>query len=286
MASNQLRSAVVSSPGLIQRIALRFKGIPLEGEAHAPRALLSDCGLKYHCETPIPAIPKDLKEHPDRDIVNFPHPVRTQYGMKWRMMIVPDSWCRAVEKVTGTSGPYLLTGGVATFLWQKEIFVYDEQTWLLYGIIMGYLFISRAFGYRTDKYITEVLQKRINFMKSLKEEDLKEATEFRKESVAQSQSLKAVAEQFPTIFRENMALQLEAVYRRNMDAATNELKRRLDYLNEVEETKERFERDIFIRSIKDGVQRQITNNEGGIRDNFLENCISQLRGLSPDIAKA
>lgn len=112
--------------------------------------------------------------------MNFPHPVRTQYGMKWRMMIVPDSWCRAVEKVTGTSGPYLLTGGVATFLWQKEIFVYDEQTWLLYGIILGYLFISRAFGYRTDKYITEVLQKRVNFMKTLKEEDLKEATEFRK----------------------------------------------------------------------------------------------------------
>ena len=55
-------------------------GIPLEGEAHAPRALFSDCGLKYHCETPIPEIPKDFKEHPDRDIVSVSGTLPSPYN--------------------------------------------------------------------------------------------------------------------------------------------------------------------------------------------------------------
>jgi hypothetical protein len=43
---------------------------------------------------------------------------------------------------------------------------------------------------------------------------------------------------FPTIFKENLALQLEATYRKNVDKVATELKRRLDYLKEVEETKQ------------------------------------------------
>lgn len=38
---------------------------------------------------------------------------------------------------------------------------------------------------------------------------------------------------FPIIFKENMALQLEATYRKNVEKAHSELKRRLDYLKEV-----------------------------------------------------
>lgn len=60
-------------------------------------------------------------------------------------------------------------------------------------------------------------------------------------------------ESFPTILKENLALQLESVYRTNVNAAYSELKKRLDYLSEVEDTKERFERDMIIRSISEGV---------------------------------
>ena len=62
-----------------------------------------------------------------------------------------------------------------------------------------------------------------------------------------------VKENFPTILRENLALQLEAGYRRNIQRAYQELKKRLDYLSEVEETRERFEREIFFKTIADGV---------------------------------
>jgi hypothetical protein len=67
-------------------------------------------------------------------------------------------------------------------------------------------------------------------------------------------SFKAIRENFPTILKENLALQLEAAYRTNVQMAYAELKKRLDYMNEVEETKDRFEREIIIKSISEGVK--------------------------------
>lgn len=76
---------------------------------------------------------------------------------------------------------------------------------------------------------------------------------FYKNSKEEAISLAAAQENFPIIFRENLALQLEATYRKNGGYAWNELKRRLDYLQEVQETKERFAKEILLKSITGGV---------------------------------
>lgn len=70
----------------------------------------------------------------------------------------------------------------------------------------------------------------------------------------ETKSLKTAHESFPTIFKENLALQLEANYRKNVETISTEIKRRLDYLQEVEATKQRFERDILLKSINEGVK--------------------------------
>lgn len=77
-----------------------------------------------------------------------------------------------------------------------------------------------------------------------------------------------------------MALQLEAAYRRNIQTVSTELKRRLDYLQETEATKQRFERDLLLKLIAEGVQKSIDTNEGNIKDAYLDNCIAQLKTLS------
>ncbi len=58
--------------GGVELSALRRSGIPLEGEAQAPRAVLNDCDKKYYCDWPITPVPKDFKENPERDIVGRP----------------------------------------------------------------------------------------------------------------------------------------------------------------------------------------------------------------------
>jgi hypothetical protein len=64
-----------------------------------------------------------------------------------------------------------------------------------------------------------------------------------------------------------------------VDHVASELKRRLDYLKEVEDTKQRFERELFLRAIVDGVQRSIETNEGNVKGKYLDSCIAQINQL-------
>jgi len=265
-------------PGFFKKIVLRFKGIPLAGEITKPKSMFDDMGKEFS-GAPLPKMPKDYKEHPERDLVNYPYPARFEYPPKTRFLMIPDSWCTPFHKVTGTSGPYLFFGGVMAFYLNKEIWVFEEQGHMLLGWILLYLIASRAFGYRIDKWAYGKWQAHLDYYKGLVEHDLKDAVEFRKTSAAEAASFAAMQSDFPTIFRENLALQLEATYRKNVDKVATELKRRLDYLKEVEETKQRFERKLFLSAIVDGVQRAVDTNEDNIKNKYLDSCIAQINQL-------
>lgn len=45
-----------------------FAGIPLKGEAQPPVSFMRDIGKNY-IPPPLPEIPKDFKEYPERDLV-------------------------------------------------------------------------------------------------------------------------------------------------------------------------------------------------------------------------
>uniref|UniRef100_A0AC34Q1I8 ATP synthase subunit b n=1 Tax=Panagrolaimus sp. JU765 TaxID=591449 RepID=A0AC34Q1I8_9BILA len=268
------------TPGFFQKIALRFKGIPLKDELHGPKSMFDDIGKQFVPPEPLPAVPKDYKEFPERDIVNYPYPARPAFEPKTRLLMFPDSWCTPFHKITGTSGPYLFFGGLFAFMLNKEIWVFEEQGHMLAGWILFYILVKNSFGYRIDQGLYKGYKERMDYFKSLIQEDLKEAVEFHKNSAAETDALAALKENFPVIFKENMALQLEATYRKNVEAVSTELKRRLDYLKETEATKQRFERDYLLKLITQGVQKQVETNEGNIKDVYLDNCISQLKTLS------
>ncbi|KHJ99486.1 hypothetical protein OESDEN_00522 [Oesophagostomum dentatum] len=234
-----------------------FVGIPLKGELHAPKSMFSDCGKEWFAPKPLPEVPKDYKEHPDRDLVNYPYPARPMYPPKTRLLMMPDSWFTPFMKVTGVSGPYLFFGGLFAFLVNKELWVYEEQGHMTVGWILFYLLLSRTVGYRIDNWLYGEYQKRMDYFKGLIAEDLKDAVEFRKTSAAETESLKLVKESFPVIMKENMQLQLEAQYRKNVQKVATELKRRLDYLRETEETKKRFEKEQMLKFITEGVSAMV-----------------------------
>lgn len=60
-------------------------------------------------------------------------------------------------------------------------------------------------------------------------------------------------EYYPAIFKENLALQLESTYRRNVERLATEMKRRLDYLQETEAVKHSFARDHMLKWIINSV---------------------------------
>ncbi|GMR33623.1 hypothetical protein PMAYCL1PPCAC_03818, partial [Pristionchus mayeri] len=278
-AAANVRPEELDNPNLFQKIALRFKGIPLKGESAPPKSMFDDCGKEWFAPEPLPSVPAGFKEHPERDLVNFPYPERKMYPPKTRMLMIPDSWLTPFHKVTGTSGPYLFVGGLCAFLVNKELWVFEEQGHMTVGWVLFYLLISRTVGFRIDNWLYGEYKNRMGFFKNLIEEDLKEAKEFRKTSAAQTDSLHAVKEAFPTIFKENMALQLEATYRKNVQSVATELKRRLDYLEQTEETKKRFERDLMLKFISEGVEAQARDPK--FKELYINDAISQLKGLSP-----
>ncbi|VDO56034.1 unnamed protein product [Haemonchus placei] len=134
---------------------------------------------------------------------------------------------------------------------------------------------------RLDNYLYGEYQKRMDYYKGLIAEDLKDAVEFRKTSAAETDSLNAVKENFPVIMKENMQLQLEATYRKNVQSVATELKRRLDYLKETEETKKRFEKEQMLKFITEGVEKEASDR--AFKDKYLQNAIQTLKGLQVQV---
>lgn len=243
--------------------------------------MFDDLDKEFVPPEPLPAMPKDFKEAPERDLANFPYPARSMYPPKTRLLMVPDSWCTPFHKITGTSGPYLFYGGLFAFLVNKELWVFEEQGHMLVGWIIFYLLVSRAVGHKLDASLYKGYTERMNYFKWLIQEDLKDAIEFRKTSAAETESLATVKEAFPTILKENMQLQLEAAYRKNVSNVSNELQRRINFLKETEEAKTRFERDIMLKWIVNGVEKQTQDSK--FKEQFLASSIQQLKGLSAKI---
>ncbi|KJH44240.1 hypothetical protein DICVIV_09751 [Dictyocaulus viviparus] len=275
--SIETRPEELDQPSFFQKIALRFKGIPLKGELHPPKSIFSDCGKEWFAPQPLPEMRKDYKEHPDRDLVNYPYPVRAMYPPQTRLLVFPNSWFTPFHKVTGVSGPYLFFGGLFAFLVNKELWVYDAQGHML----VAWYFVIFHLADRFNNWLYGEYQNRINYFKGLIAEDLKDAVEFRKTSSAESESFKAVKESFPLIMKENMQLQLEAIYRKNVQNVTTELNRRLDYLKEIEETRKRFEKEQMLKFITEGVEKLVS--ERAFKDEYLQNAIQILKGLKVEV---
>jgi len=276
-----LRPEELDNPSFFQKISLRWQGIPLKGEHAPPKSMFDDCGKEWSAPEPLPEVPVGFKEHPDRDVANYPYPARPMYPPKTRMLMMADSWFTPFQKVTGVSGPYLFFGGLAAFLVNKELWVFEEQGHMTVGWIIFYLLVSRSAGFKVDNWLYGEYQNRMNYFKGLIKEDLKDAVEFRQTSAAQTESLAAVKEAFPTVLKENMQLQLEATYRKNVQSVATELKRRLDYLKETEETKKRFERAQMLKFINEGVEKAAS--EKAFKDQYLQNAIQSLKGLQAQI---
>lgn len=54
-----------------------------------------------------------------------------------------------------------------------------------------------------------------------------------------------------------MSLQLEAVYRKNVEKIASEMKRRIDYLQETEAIRRAFAREYMLKWIIDGVRGSV-----------------------------
>uniref|UniRef100_A0A914ED01 ATP synthase subunit b n=1 Tax=Acrobeloides nanus TaxID=290746 RepID=A0A914ED01_9BILA len=271
--------------GYQQKVAARFNGTPIPGEKHSPESLLTTIyGTNFgKIYTPpdftFPEMPKDYKEHPERDLVKFPYPVMVPFPPKHRLTVFPETWFRALEPITGTSGGYLLAFGVLSVLVSKEFLIWPmvglAQTWFVWFAIA--LFLLR---YRIQQ---QVYTNGMNYFakhRKIIEDDLQMVQNFNKLQTARLDSLMTTKDEFPLVLQEKLNNRFMHSNYRNMETLRKELKRHLDFLRDSELEKQRLERSIFVSSIIQEVKKQIESNVDGIKDKYLDNCIEQLRTLA------
>jgi len=221
--------------------------------------------------------PKDFKEHPDRDLVNFPHPVTAPYPSKVRYGIFPDSWFTIFYPKTGVTGSYLFYGGLTVYLIQKEWWVIDEEIRLfpIFGII--FFLVYKLYGAQIAKAQNEWQNKSLLSAEKYVDENresIRNAIATQKHYISQYTALPPLIAEAK---RENLQLQLEAEYRRRLLKAHGEVKRRLDYMADLEESKRRFQRRYMIDWIVDQVKKTLTPQQDKL---LLAQCVSDLKGLA------
>lgn len=215
------------------------------------------------------------KEGPERDLVNFPRPKRALNSDPVKLGVIPQSWFEFFYPKTGVSGGWMFGTGLLTYLLSKEIWVLEHEFWggvsffimIIYGvkkfgpqvsaslekqqqvrlktlktmIIMYLLFLFNSATFINFNYF--YLQEILDGLNAGKNAEIKASHD----AIAAEKTAQLQAEGQKMLFdvkRENVSLQLEAVYRERLMEVYQEVKRRLDY--QVEKVNVRRKTAYFI----------------------------------------
>jgi len=214
---------------------------------------------------------------PERDTVNFPILTQPDTTPPVRMAIIPESWFQFFYEKTGVTGPYMFGGGLITFLLSKELWVIEHgfTEFIAFWLAVAYLKkkIGPGIAENLDKlgeeYRAKHWEKPIAEVKGQCEETIKAG-----ETAIWQESGQAIMFEAK---KENVDLQLEAIYRKRLADVHHAVKKRLDYQLEVENTQRRFEQNHMVNWIVDSVVKGITPQQ---EKDSIAKCIADLKGLA------
>lgn len=214
---------------------------------------------------------------PERDTKNFPHPVQPEKNPPTRYGFIPETWFQNFYDKTGVTGPYLLGGGVLTFLLSKELWVVEHGMtefiafWILmtvlikkYGAKIGQSLDTSADKLREEKWIKPLAATRLSAQETVN--NLEKA-------IWMEEGQKHIFE----AGRENVDFQLEAIYRQRLSEVQSAVKKRLDYQVAKEQTSRRVEQEHMVNWIVDNVVRGITPQQ---EKDSISKCIMDLKSLA------
>lgn len=240
------------------------------------RILTTALGTRSTTNTaPVSAAAKS-GESGERDLTNFPRPVRLTEPGKVRLGFLPEEWFQFFYKKTGVTGPYAFGTGLITYLCSKEIFVMEHEYYTGLSIaIMAYFAVTKlgpSIASYADKEI-ETYEKSWNADRENEISGLKTAITNEEKSQWQADGQVMLME----AKRENVKLQLEACYRERIMTAYYEVKRRLDYQIEKQNIENRISQKHMIQWIVNQVMKSITPDQDKAT---LNKCIADLENLA------
>jgi len=222
------------------------------------------------------ALNSPYKEGPERDLVNFPRPKRAMYSEPVKFGVIPESWFTFFHPKTGVTGGYTFGAGLLTYLLSKEIWVLEHEFWGGVSFFIMIIYGIKKFGPQVSASLEKQQQEmldQLNAGKNAEIASLKEAIESEKKAQFQAEGMKMLFD----VKRENVALQLEAVYRERLMDVYREVKRRLDYQVEKVNVERNIQQRHMVNWIVNNVKKSITTES---EQENIKKCIADLKGLA------
>lgn len=197
-------------------------------------------------------------------------PLPVKYGF------IPESWFTFFYPKTGVTGPYVFVGSVGTYLLSKEIYVLEHEFYNSLSLIIIFVVLVKKFGKPLATYLDGEVE---NYAKELDEPRNSELNMLR-DAIKQNETLQWQVEAQKMIIeakRENILMQLEAVYRERLAHAYHQVKQRLDYHTQIDSVQRRLSQKHMAQWILSNVMKSITPD---LEKATLQQCIKDLQALS------
>lgn len=219
----------------------------------------------------------NVKEGPERDVVNFPRYKMPEFPGKVRLGFIPDEWFQFMYNKTGVTGPYVLGIGFATYLISKEIYVMEHEFYTGLSLFIMAVFAIKKFG----PQVAASLDKQVDDTDNKNKHMVSEAKQSFIDGIANEEKVQWQAKGMSATLieakRENVLLQLEAAFRERQMMVYEAVKKCLDYQVEKQNTERRLQQKHMVNWIVNSVVKSITPQQ---EKEALQKCINDLKMLA------
>lgn len=213
---------------------------------------------------------------PERDLVNFPKYKQNLDTPPTRHHIIPESWFDFFYPKTGASGLYTFAASFGTFLFSKEYLIFEHE---MIGVLSSITLCTYAvikFGPKFSAWVKPEMQKELDAWDAWQHGNIDYLSKY-KDHYSKQLEKPELIEDLYKIRDHDINLQLENEYRTRLDTIHNDVKRRLNYLVAVAESK----RQVAHKNMVDWVISNAVSSFGPKQESeVLDNCILNLKQLA------
>lgn len=216
-----------------------------------------------------------VNEGPERDLVNFPRPVRREKAAV-RIGIFPEEWFHAMYDKTGVCGPYIFGVGTYLLLLSKEIVVYDHELAGFHFSLVPLIFGIKVLTPKVNAWLEKEQNEKTKDLTNYRDLSMKSLTDSIKSEERSQVSAKSQHFLF-NAKKENIALQLEREFRSRQVEVHSKVKRYLDYQVQADNVVSSFMQKNLVDWVQTQVYKNITQKQ---EQETIKSCIAELKLLA------